>query len=445
MAGPWEEYQQSENSAPQGPWGEFAQPAKPPARPYSGAILPFSKDAQGRVSFDSNAGIVGAVRRALTLPGEVYRGEIDPKSDAGIARAAEMAGVVSPMTPAVRATGAVIPGETTAMKRQAVNPPTIEELKAASQSGYSAVRGMGAEYPAQAATQMASGLRANLEKEGFLAAQAPSTHAVIDGLSSAPATAPGERAFMPFEGLESARKSFGRTAGNFQNPTDQLAARHGIEAIDKFFEANAPQGVMAGADAAKGPDIIGLLKDARANYAAAKRSENIADANYRAELQAARAGSGTNTDNSIRQRITSILLNDKKSAGYNPAEITALEGVVEGSKPRNAMRFIGNLLGGGGGLGGMAGIAAGAGGGAMAGGPVGGTIGAMAAPAIGAASKFGANKLAEKSLENADKMVRMRSPLYEMLASEAPMIPENRSGEMTLLRMLLGENLNNSR
>lgn len=443
MAGPWEEYQRAPQAGPSGPWADYMPPAeKPPVPSYKGTILPFSKDAQGKVSFDSNAGIVGAVRRALTLPGEVFNGEVDPKSDTGIARATEMAGVVSPMTPAVRATGAVIPGEATNMVRQRVNPPTIDELKAASQSGYNAVRGMGAEYSARDASQMATGLKAGLEKDGILAELAPSTHAIVDRLSAIPATGDGARTFMPFEGLEAARRSFGHAGKNFQNPTEQMASRRGIEAIDQFFETNSPQSVLAGTDA-KGPDILGMLKQARGNYAAAKRSENIADANYRAELQAARANSGTNTDNSIRQRITSLLLNDKKSAGYNAAETAALEGVVEGSSPRNAMRYIGNLLGGGGGLGASVTGAIGAAGGASAFGPMGAVAG-LVGPAIGAGSKFGANRLAEKSLNKADEMIRMRSPLYDQLVAQSPRIAESRDNEMTLLRMLLGENLNKS-
>ncbi|MDM9643883.1 hypothetical protein [Rhizobium sp. S163] len=52
------------------------------------------------MSFDSNAGIVGAVKRAFMLPVDAMAGEVDPTSDEGIARATEFAGVFSPMSPA---------------------------------------------------------------------------------------------------------------------------------------------------------------------------------------------------------------------------------------------------------------------------------------------------------------------------------------------------------
>lgn len=67
---------------------------------YSGAILPFSRDEQGNVQFDSNAGIVGAAKRAFMLPGEVMAGNVAPSSDEAIERAAEFAGIFGPVSAA---------------------------------------------------------------------------------------------------------------------------------------------------------------------------------------------------------------------------------------------------------------------------------------------------------------------------------------------------------
>jgi hypothetical protein len=44
---------------------------------YTGAILPFSTNAQGQTSFDPNAGILGGIKRlfqAAAAPGDVYIG-----------------------------------------------------------------------------------------------------------------------------------------------------------------------------------------------------------------------------------------------------------------------------------------------------------------------------------------------------------------------------------
>lgn len=81
-----------------------ASPSQPPANAkpaYSGGILPFSRDAEGNVGFDSNAGIVGMAKRAFMLPGEVMAGKVDPLSEEGIDRAAEMGTMVAPISPAM--------------------------------------------------------------------------------------------------------------------------------------------------------------------------------------------------------------------------------------------------------------------------------------------------------------------------------------------------------
>ena len=107
MAGPWEKYQPAAPSS--GPWTKYAAPEAAPvetppqekAQPYQGSILPLSRDAEGNVSFDSNAGIVGAVKRAFTLPGDVMAGKVAPSSEEAIERSADFAGIFGPMSPAM--------------------------------------------------------------------------------------------------------------------------------------------------------------------------------------------------------------------------------------------------------------------------------------------------------------------------------------------------------
>lgn len=63
---------------------------------FTSSILPFSKNANGRVSFDSNAGLLGAAKRAFMLPGEVMEGKVDPMSEEGIGRAFEFSSFATP-------------------------------------------------------------------------------------------------------------------------------------------------------------------------------------------------------------------------------------------------------------------------------------------------------------------------------------------------------------
>ena len=68
------------------------------AHPFN--VLPFSLDQTGRPQFDSNAGVLGAIKSAVSLPDDVYSGKIDPNSNEGIARAVNMAAMISPSSAA---------------------------------------------------------------------------------------------------------------------------------------------------------------------------------------------------------------------------------------------------------------------------------------------------------------------------------------------------------
>lgn len=85
-------------SAPPPPPDGFVLDSQPAAQDKSwhGSILPISADANGTPSFDPHTGILGSLIDAFTLPHDVMAGQVNPTSDQGIARAANMAGVVSP-------------------------------------------------------------------------------------------------------------------------------------------------------------------------------------------------------------------------------------------------------------------------------------------------------------------------------------------------------------
>lgn len=147
MAGPWEKYA-APSAQPQadGPWRKYGAPASEvppvsqavPAAPvtpvsedksYTGKILPISVDENGGKHFDPNAGILGAITRAITLPGEAMAGKIDPTSEEGIGRAAEFAGVFSGSSPAA-GTGKAIAANAPPIAR-----PGMEAAEAAGRLG----------------------------------------------------------------------------------------------------------------------------------------------------------------------------------------------------------------------------------------------------------------------------------------------------------------------
>ncbi len=436
MANWWEAAPLVEEPAQAGNWWEAAplveeKPATAPA--FSGSLLPFSRDAQGNVSFDSNAGILGAAKRAFMLPGDAMAGKVDPTSDEGIGRALEFASVFSPPTPGIRSGDMMIPGERRAVQKTVPRAPTTDDLYTEAGRNFDAMRESGVDYLADAVKNFARTAKARMEAEGFDAEVAGKTHRILDKLSNPP-----EGSVANIRGLHSARKTFGKIAQNFNDPTDQSAASQAIRGLDEFISAADPSSVVAGTPS----EAARLLQSGNANYAAAKRSDLLTGIERTADLRASAANSGANTGNAIRQRVASALDQPKKVSGFSAEEIAALEGIVSGSPGQNVTRRIGNLLGGGGGLGQAVTTFMGAAAGGSIGGGVGAGLGAMLPAVVGTTSKGLSNKLTRGALRSADEMVRMRAPLYEAMKSAAPMEVSRQAAREAIIRALLADGSN---
>jgi hypothetical protein len=141
---------------------------------------------------------------------------------------------------------------------------------------------------------------------------------------------------------------------------------------------------------------------ARANYAAAKRSEDIDEALDQAERQAARAGSGGNINNAIRQRLSALRNNKKKMAGWTDAEKAELDGVINGTTTANAARAAGKFAPHG-----IVSTVMSAGAGhALAPG-----FGEVAVPAAGLVAKLVGDRMTRIAAERLRDIVKARSPL----------------------------------
>ena len=400
-----------------------------PTPVYSGSVLPFTRYSDGSTGFDSNAGLLGQIKNNFNMFGDVASGKLDPNSPGALVRSLNAAAMFSPSTPAVNAGEVVVPGVFGSPDAPAPPIPTADALHAAGSAGFDAARNMGVEYAPPAVANLASGVQQGLNNDGILANLAPKTHAVLDSLQNVPSDAVS----VPFGSLDAARKAFGNLTQEFTNPTEQAAAARAKSAIQGFVSEPPQSSVLSGpSDAA-----ASALKDAIANSAAGFRSDRINDIQRTADLRSAAANSGANIGNTTRQRVASLLLSDKKSSGFNPDEISALEGVVQGSPASNAARWAANMAGGGGGIGHTMATVLGGGLGAALGGEVGAGIGAGAATAVGPALKAVQNSMDTKALTAADELVRSRSPLAQALADQqTPFIPTSSPASIALSRAL---------
>lgn len=437
---------QAENSLPNGfvSAGQGRQPA------YSGTILPFSRDAQGNVSFDSDAGILGLAKRALSgvgsavaLPGDVFSGKTSIVGPDGhtnpevIRRSAELAGLAMPINPAIRAGDRVVPGLAKSLTKKKPAIPTTEELAAAGKADMKAARDSGLEITSGSLANWSRQAQQDLFKDGIHPIDAKATFAKLKELEAAPAGS-----FVTASNLHSLRKSLQKTAQNFNQDSaaDQLAASRSIRGLDGFLPSIDASSVLAGSPAATGR----LFERGRGNYAAAMRSNEITGALdrantgiiERAQARAQAANSGRNFDNTIRQKIASLLEKPKEISGLSDAEIAAFNRTMNGSLARNTARYVGNVLGGGGGFGQAFTGALGAGVGAMAGNVPGAIIGAGVPIAVGASAKAIANALAKKSVNGVDELLRKRSPLYQERLAASPMETKNLTNKELMARLL---------
>lgn len=332
--------------------------------------------------------------------------------------------LVPATTEAAAAFGPMVPKVVASLGRSAL--PTSQELKSAAGSGYDAARNLTLDIKPASVTNSMGVLRANLEKDGINAELAPKTFSILSKAGEAPADS-----VVTVGNLDTLRRSLGHAAGDFTNKTEQLAARRAIEHLDTYL-SDIPAGDVLRGDASQVSRILG---EARANYAAGKRSEQVGNAVEAADLSAAAANSGRNIGNAERQKFKSLLLSDKQSAGFSPEELAQVERLVRGTATGNSLRHIGNFLGGGGGLGQSLTAGAGAVIGGMAAGPVGAGAGAVGLPIVGNVARAASNASTQRQARLLDEMVRSRSPEAEARAAEP--VPPNRIPPAILARMLL--------
>jgi hypothetical protein len=188
--------------------------------------------------------------------------------------------------------------------------------------------------------------------------------------------------------------------GRYSN-ADRAAAGIAKRKVNEFIAEPPASAVVAGDPALAAQTLAAADKD----FAAKQRSDLITGTRETAEGRAAQANSGKNIDNTIRRGVGRILDSDSLSYGFTPKEIEMMESVRHGTASANTMRYVGNLLGGGGGLGAMATSAAGA------------WYSPFLAPLpfIGAMLKKGADRSTIRGLEKVDEATRMRSAMGEAL------------------------------
>lgn len=281
--------------------------------------------------------------------------------------------------------------------------PTIAELKASASKSYDSPEVTGLTMKSSVLRNFGTAATQSLTNEGLDPLLAPKTYGLLKNIEAIP-----EEATVTGANLNTLRKMFGKAAQS-PDPTEAGAASRVIGYIDDMASKIPNSEVLSG-------DVMAAadkLTSARGDYAAAKQAENIDNKTVSAELRAAATHSGQNVANTIRQRMATLVdpTKPKEGVGLTDDELAQAEQIARGTPAQNAMRKVGNFLGGGGGLGALHTTAAGAAGGGMVGGPVGAAIGSTVLPLTGAILKAISNRMTITQANKLSEAIRLRAPL----------------------------------
>jgi len=343
-----------------------------------------------------------SIYSAVTLPGDVMVGKahvpasMDAQSIPGAVpfgssessgeRIADLALIANPASVA-QGTGKAVAGVAQTARERAA--PSIPSLKEAAAAGFQSpeVKGLGVKSPVL--KNFGEAVQSLLNEAGVEEILAPKTFGILARLQKTP-----EEAVISGTNIQTIRRAFGHAA-NSPDATERLAAKTVIDHLDNFVPILRSEEVVSGS----APAAAKTLETARGNYSAAKRAETIDNKTVQAELRAAAANSGQNVSNTIRQRMADILIKPELRRGFAADELAAMEGIVRGSKIENGLRFAGNALGGGGGLGAA----------------VTGLLTAGVAPAVGYGLKQLSNTLSLRKIGQLSELIRSNAPLASSL------------------------------
>jgi hypothetical protein len=414
-------------------------------------IFPLSTDNQGDWQFDISAGLpagmVDMAKSGFTAPGDIMSGNLKADDPDYLKRLGDTAALMTGVSPFVASGERAIPGALARPRKQAAPVvPTAAELKAAGGAGFRKAEEMGVDYSTGSIKSMVDDLTRQLESKGIREKRAPDTFSLFDEITGGP-----DASVVSLTGVREIRAALNDIAGDFgasAKKTDRKAAQDAIRALDQFLEEPPLKSSVVGAGVGNGGTALvpatadgfsdavkritdaharakeagATVKDANANYAAAMRSEDVTNKATKAEQSAAATHSGLNLDNRTRQVLSAIIdpTRPRNRRGYSKEELALIDDIVHGKHGAEAARWLGNLLGGGSGLGGLTaagiGSAAGAGVGAFIAGPLGAAVGGPTGGALAVGTGRGfkglANRITAKQARKLDELIRKRSPLY---------------------------------
>jgi hypothetical protein len=312
--------------------------------------------------------------------------------------------------------------------RSTAPTPTTPQLYGEKNANYRALENSVAPYNPNALAAAGDDLEALLQARRYRPDRSPESFRAVDEMRNPPTTAPYGRGAIVYPGdIESIRQGPRRNL-NPRNPmdaTDIASSQHVFDALDNFITNPPPGAVLPGGEPAARA-AAAMAERARGNYGAYKRGQTIDDIINNAQNQAGSTHSGLNLENEFRKALKTNLKQKEgesvfSSKYFNDPETQALTDYARGTTGQNVQRYVGNYLGGGGGIG--APLVGGLATQYFRDNPTEGAIAGGLVQAGGLATRVLGNRGAARRMDTIGDMVRQRSPMYRDAAVGAPMAP----------------------
>lgn len=400
------------------PIPQAAMPQDPLRTVYQGEVLPFSKNAQGDISFDSDAGVLGMIKNAVSSVGDAKRGKLnvadeinnmgyfEPMKPGGaMSRAGEAALVLGPASVAK----ALPLASANKLAARSMKAPTAKQLKAETSKGYDAAWNSGLELKGTTIKALADDMERELINSAKISENNPGMYGLLRRLQSVP-----EGGFMEAKFFDAFRRELSDIP---YGDKEYGSAKIIKDKLDGFLAQLTEKDAVPGTSSGLPQSVSKSLTEARGNAAAGFRGGRIDSLQKTAETRAAAANSGKNIDATYRGKLASFLDSPKKMRGINSTEESAIRKVVQGKFSKNTARKIGNMLGGGGGVGLTVLTSIAAAGGAIVS-PLAAALAAGGTIAVGSGARGVANRMSKKEVEALAGLMRKRSPLYSKMLQQ---------------------------
>lgn len=316
-------------------FAEFSQPQtdsveQPAQQPEGSAIrrgsfLPISVDKDGNMFFDPSTGVIGAIADAVTLPGDVFSGEVDPNSDEAVRRATDLALTASPATAAAR-TARVATASAPKPKLR-----TVEEIKQAASAAYKRADDAGVVLTEAGFARAADRMLTALKKEPF----SPRIHQGVQRAINEIGDRVGKAQTL---GEVDLLRRVVASAGKSQNADERRLVGLMVDELDSFMSNLKGRDVLAG-DADAGAKA---LIDARKLWATQSKARVIEKVFDDAGLDAGNF-SGSGFENALRRGFISLAKNERRLRGFSKKEVQAIKRVAKGTQFNRLAQFFGRF------------------------------------------------------------------------------------------------------